>query len=97
VAIPHPRNPLLVQVDEPVVALCFLRRPVDFQAIDGEPVRVLFSLLSPSTRIHLRLLARLAWLLRDGPLNQLLDERAPESAILDRVHFLEGVIDPQPR
>jgi PTS system nitrogen regulatory IIA component len=90
VAIPHPRNPLLVHVDEPVVALCFLRRPVDFQAIDGEPVRVLFSLLSPSTRIHLRLLARLAWLLRDEPLGQLLTEHAPEGAILDRVQFLEG-------
>jgi PTS system nitrogen regulatory IIA component len=100
VAIPHPRNPLLVHVDEPVVALCFLRRPIDFQAIDGEPVRVLFSLLSPSTRIHLRLLARLAWLLRDEPLTQLLGERAPQSAILDRVQFLEGEIatpEPLPR
>lgn len=97
VAIPHPRNPLLVHVDDPVVALCFLRREIDFKSIDGVPVRVLFSLLSPSTRIHLRLLARLAWLLRDGALNKLLGERAPEGAILDRVHDLEKHIAPPAR
>ena len=90
VAIPHPRNPLLVHVDAPVVVLCFLRRAIDFRAIDGEPVRVLFSLLSPSTRVHLRLLARLAWLLRDEGMSQLLGQKAPATAILDRVQFLES-------
>jgi nitrogen PTS system EIIA component len=90
VAIPHPRNPMLVHVDAPVVVLCFLRRAIDFRSIDGEPVRVLFSLLSPSTRVHLRLLARLAWLLRDEGMSHLLDEKAPAEAILDRVQFLES-------
>ncbi len=90
VAIPHPRNPLLVHVDAPVVVLCFLRRAIDFRAIDGEPVRVLFSLLSPSTRVHLRLLARLAWLLRDDGISHLLGEKAPARVILDRVQFLES-------
>jgi PTS system nitrogen regulatory IIA component len=90
VAIPHPRNPMLVHVDAPVVLLCFLRRAIDFRAIDGEPVRVLFSLLSPSTRVHLRLLARLAWLLRDEGMAHLLGEKAPASTILDRVQFLES-------
>lgn len=90
VAIPHPRNPLLVHVDAPVVVLCFLRRAIDFRAIDGEPVRVLFSLLSPSTRVHLRLLARLAWLLRDEGMSHLLGQKAAAGAILDRVQFLES-------
>jgi nitrogen PTS system EIIA component len=92
IAIPHPRNPLVVHVDDPVVSLCFLQQPVDFNAIDGLPVRVLFTVLSPSTRIHLRLLARLAWLLRDPRLSELLDNQAPENLILDRVLYLEGQI-----
>lgn len=90
VAIPHPRNPLLVHVDAPVVTLCFLRRAIDFRAIDGEPVHVLFSLLSPSTRVHLRLLARLAWLLRDETMSRLLLQKAQADTLLDRVQFLES-------
>ena len=92
VAVPHPRDPLVVHVDEPVVLLCFLRQPVDFQAIDGLPVRVLFTVFSPSVRIHLRLLARLAWLLHDERLGQLLIRRAPASDILGRIATLEHEI-----
>jgi nitrogen PTS system EIIA component len=92
IAIPHPRNPLVVHVEDPVVSLCFLQRSIDFNAIDGQPVRVLFTVLSPSTRIHLRMLARLAWLLRDPKLAELLEKRAPENLILDRVLYLEGQI-----
>lgn len=95
VAVPHTRDPLIAQVEKPVVLLCFLRQPVDFQAIDRIPVNVLFVLLSPGVRVHLRLLARLAWLLHDDKLTQLLAERAPEEAILDRVLKLEGQIAPR--
>jgi PTS system nitrogen regulatory IIA component len=89
VAIPHARDPVTVHVDKPVVLLCFLREPVDFRSIDGIPVTTLFALLSPGVRPHLRLLARLAWLLHDEPLNRLLAERSAETAILDRVLALE--------
>jgi PTS system nitrogen regulatory IIA component len=94
VAVPHTRDPMVAQVDKPVVLLCFLQNPVDFKAIDGQPVTVLFVLLSPGVRLHLRLLARLAWLLHDEQLSQLLTARAPANDILERVRLLERQIAP---
>ena len=90
IAIPHPRDPVVVQIDEPLVFLCFLADPVDFGAPDGAPVRVLFLLLSPSVRDHLRMLARLAAALHDPELQQLLGARATREAILERLAALDG-------
>jgi len=89
IAIPHPRDPVVVHADEPLVLLCFLKRPVDFHALDGQPVRVLFVLLSPSVRKHLQMFARLAFALHDETLKKLLESAAPREAILDRVRVLE--------
>ncbi len=89
IAIPHPRDPVVAHVEEPLVFLCFLHQPVDFRAPDGQPVRVLFLLLSPSVRDHLRILARLASALHDEEVRRLLDTAAPSGAILDRIAAIE--------
>jgi PTS system nitrogen regulatory IIA component len=89
IAIPHPRDPVVAHVDQPLVFLCFLRQPVDFGAPDGQPVRVLFLLLSPSVRDHLRILARLASALHDETFQKLLHAAAPRGAILGRVAEIE--------
>jgi PTS system nitrogen regulatory IIA component len=90
IAMPHPRDPLVVRVAEPHVLLCFLARPVDFGAIDGIPVRILFTLLSPTVRRHLQTLARLAYILHDGVLRELLSHAGTDQAILDRVRISES-------
>jgi PTS system nitrogen regulatory IIA component len=89
IAIPHPRDPVVVHTEEPLVLLCFLKRPVDFHALDGQPVRVLFVLLSPSVRKHLQMFARLAFALHDATLKKLLGGAEPREAILDRVRIVE--------
>lgn len=89
IAIPHPRDPVVVHVDQPLVFLCFLRQPVDFGAMDGQPVGILFLLLTPSVRDHLRLLSRLAAALHDEALKKLLNAAAPRAEILDRIAVLE--------
>jgi PTS system nitrogen regulatory IIA component len=66
IAIPHPRNPIVLHIDRPVVSLCFLERPVEFDALDGQPVQALFTLVSPGARAQLQLLSRLAFALRDA-------------------------------
>ena len=43
IAIPHARNPIVLNVERPTVTLCFLEHPVDFSALDGLPVTVLFT------------------------------------------------------
>jgi PTS system nitrogen regulatory IIA component len=65
IAIPHPRNPVILHLDRPMMTVCFLERPVEYGALDGRPVEVLFVLISPTVRAHLHLLSRLSFALRD--------------------------------
>lgn len=89
IAIPHVRNPIVLHVDAPFVTLCLLRHPVEFDAVDGEPVHALFTLISPSVPTHLRILAQLGFVLRDDALRRLLARRATASELLACVQTLE--------
>lgn len=64
IAIPHVRNPITLHVTKPLMALCFLETPIDFQAIDGRPVHTLFTIVSPTIKAHLNLLSKLSFGLR---------------------------------
>jgi len=89
IAIPHVRNPILLQVGEPSVTLCLLRTPVPFDAIDGQPVHALFTVVSATVPAHLRILAQLGFALHDEPLRELLRARVPGSVILERIRTIE--------
>lgn len=65
IAVPHPREPESLSIASASISACYLADPVDFNALDGQPVRLLFLLLSPSVRTHLQLLSRLSYCLRD--------------------------------
>ncbi len=88
IAIPHPRNPIVLRVPAPSVAVCYLAAPIDFEALDGNPVHTLFTVVSPSVRVHLHLLAVLGAGLHDPEVLSLVEARAAEpllTAALDRV------------
>jgi PTS system nitrogen regulatory IIA component len=59
IAIPHVRNPILLPVEDPFVSLFLLRHPIDFDAVDGQPVHALFVVVSSNIPMHLRILAQL--------------------------------------
>lgn len=92
VAIPHPRNPIVLRVKRPAVAICYLERPVDFEALDGKPVHTLVTLVSPSTRTHLHLLALVAAALRDPGVMAALGARAGADALVAEVARVEADI-----
>jgi PTS system nitrogen regulatory IIA component len=94
VAVPHPREPL-TSLRAPHVFLCFLETGVDFGAADGRAVSVLFVVLSPSSRQHVRLLWRLSAVLHDVALRHLLRVQAPASAIISLLKPLEAAIPPR--
>jgi nitrogen PTS system EIIA component len=89
IAIPHVRNPIVLHLSEPIVALCLLRNAIDFAALDGLPVHALFVLVSPTVPLHLRILAKLAYVLRDEELRRLLRAAAPSDVLLKRVSALD--------
>jgi PTS system nitrogen regulatory IIA component len=67
---------------EPSITLCFLDHPIDFQAIDGQPVHTFFSLVTLTVRSHLYLLSRLAAALQDPAFKKAVVARAPATEIL---------------
>jgi PTS system nitrogen regulatory IIA component len=90
IAIPHVRNPIVLQVSRPAVVLAFLSHAVDFGALDGQPVHVLFSIISPTNRAHLQLLSRLSFALHDDRLRQAVIRKAPREEILCEVRRVEA-------
>lgn len=93
VAIPHPRNPLTQGPGEPVIVTCFLDQPIDFNSIDDRPVSVLFLLLSPGIEVHLSLLSRLSFCLRDAAFVEFLNRKPSAEEFLDKVEATELTID----
>jgi nitrogen PTS system EIIA component len=92
VAIPHVRNAIVLPISEPVITLGLLETPVDFGAVDGQPVFALFALVCPSVRMHLHLLSRLAFALRDTAFRSALDRRAPAEEIIAAARAAESAV-----
>ncbi len=89
IAIPHVRNPILVQLPMPKISLSYLAQPVDFGALDGKPVQILFTIITPTIRMHLHLLSKLAFCLRDPRLRTILGTTCNPERILTTVHAIE--------
>jgi PTS system nitrogen regulatory IIA component len=80
VAIPHGKLAKLARVTG---VFARLERPVDFEALDGQPVDLVFLLLAPegAGADHLKALARVARLLRDPDVARKLRESRDADAI----------------
>lgn len=82
IAIPHVRNPIVMFVPQPIITLCFLKKPIDFSAIDGKLVHTVFMLISPTVSTHLHMQARLSLALRNSAfLKVILDREANEKIV----------------
>jgi PTS system nitrogen regulatory IIA component len=93
IAIPHPRHPVITPAGRPTLTLFFLEKPIDFGAPDRQPVHTLFVLVSPTIRAHLRMLARVACVLRDEQFRAVLRRRGSTEEILREVQRLEDSAD----
>ncbi len=92
IAIPHPRNPVLLHITKPSVTLAFLEKPVDFHALDGKPVHTLFCLISPTLRAHLHLLSVLSFALRDPGFRAAIENQASREEIFSTLKMVtEGL------
>lgn len=84
IAIPHAVCPTL---REPLLALLRTRTPIDFDAIDQQPVDLVFALLVPEhfTDEHLKILAHLAEMFSDRTFCQSLREAADDTTLYQRL------------
>jgi mannitol/fructose-specific phosphotransferase system IIA component (Ntr-type) len=78
VAIPHGKTSC---IDQLVLAAGVAAQPIDFDALDGQPVQLFFLLVGPESAAgaHVKALSRISRLLRREPLRaDLIAARTPE-------------------
>ncbi len=92
IAIPHVRNPIVLHITKPTITLCFLENPIQFGSIDGEPVKILFTLISPTVKAHLHLLSRLSYVLQNPLVKQALERQALRDELLEIISQAEGAL-----
>lgn len=81
VAIPHCRCDM---VKEPMALLAISKEGVDFNALDGSPVHILFMLIgsADSAGEHLQIMAKISRILKDKIMRQsLMDTKTAEDVI----------------
>jgi len=94
VALPHAR---IKGLSAPRGAFIRLAQGADFDAIDGEPVDLVFALIVPeeTTQAHLQLLAQLATLFSESAVRADLRNAASADAVLDRFRQSEPLAPPE--
>ena len=88
IAIPHPREQLSY-LKHPMISVCFLDQPVDYKALDNQPVSVLFFIFCPVLKLHLHLLSVLSFCLRDSQFTGFLKSNPDPIALIEKIKILQ--------
>ena len=89
VAVPHPRE-LVVKGPIDRIIVAFPKTPIDFDAMDGEPVHTFFFLFSSQDKRHLHLLAKIAYLSSQPDALELLRLKPSKEEFLTFLKAWEG-------
>lgn len=92
IAIPHCKSDA---VSAPGLAAMVLPQGVDYDALDGQPVHIIFLIAAPDTKdnIHLDVLSRLSVLLMDEEFTKALQKAATPEEFLDVIDRAEKAKD----
>lgn len=96
IAVPHTRSPVECHLPKPMLALCFLEHPIEYEALDGYPVTALFTLVSPTLKAHLQLLSRLAFALQQPHLKSLVINQGNREELLEGFHRIDVLLKSVP-
>jgi nitrogen PTS system EIIA component len=90
VALPHSRDRLDLGLNLPVIALCLLKKEIDFNALDGKPVNTLFVMFTSQTKLHVKMLSRISYLIKESDIINILNNRnVSQETIVEQVARLE--------
>ena len=89
ISLPHPRIPLVIGRDRPLIHFFFPAAFLNLNALDGKPVHTLILIISQTTKQHLSLLAHLSYLLSKKEIRQALKTRQPYTEILSLIKSSE--------
>lgn len=89
VAVPHTRD-FLLKGPKDVVIVVFPKEPIEWGALDGNPVHTLFFLFASDDKHHLHLLAKLAHLSSNEEALELLSSKPSKQDLLDYLRSWES-------
>lgn len=92
VAIPHPRQGDSTAIKKLVAAIGISKEGIDFDSLDGSPVKIFILLCAPNDQEHLRALARLARLLKDDNVREGILKAKTAEEIVDWLIEQEKII-----
>ncbi len=81
IAVPHTRD-FLLQKPFDAVTVVYLDQPIEYGALDGQPVHTLFFLFANQDKTHLHLLAKLAHLTRSDEAIAFFQRRPSKKEVL---------------
>ena len=90
IAFPHPRNPIVKTDSHQFATLAFLKKPVDWNSLDGERVDTLLLIVTASAKQHLRILSEITFFCRQEDFTRILKDRVPLEEILDFIREAEN-------
>jgi len=89
ISLPHPRVPIMIGKNRPLINFFFPQRPLELQAIDGKPVHTIILLISQTIKQHLSLIAHLSFLLSKETFRFALENRLECKEVLDIIKKIE--------
>jgi len=89
ISLPHPRIPLMVGKNKPLINFFFPVKPLNLKSIDGKPVHTLILIISQTIKQHLSLIAHLSFLLSKETFRFALQNRLDYKEILDIIKKIE--------
>ncbi|MBI5272490.1 MAG: PTS sugar transporter subunit IIA [Chlamydiia bacterium] len=95
IGVPHTRD-FLLQESFDVVAVVFLKKPIEYGALDSLPVHTLFFLFACDDKRHLHLLAKLAHLSSNSEGLSMLKRQPNKATLLEYIKNWEGRLAHKP-
>jgi len=89
VAVPHARE-CIQHIPFDLVSVVFLKNPIDYGALDQQPVHTLFFLFATSDKTHLHLLAKIAHLSSHPQALDFFQTRPEKGSFMEFVREWEG-------
>ena len=83
IAIPHVRDNIIFHIEKPIISLCFLEKPIDFESLDNKPVDAVFTIISTSVRTHLSILSRLTYALNTPYIRDIIKSSSNRQEIIN--------------
>ncbi|MFO7447843.1 MAG: PTS sugar transporter subunit IIA [Ignavibacteriaceae bacterium] len=89
ISLPHPRIPLMVGKNKPLINFFFPAKPLELKSLDEKPVHTIILLISQTIKQHLSMIAHLSFLLSKETFRFALENRLKYKEIIDIINHIE--------